>query len=86
MSENVQIALIGLFGVLWAATLPLLVSTRKHAKTTAEQTRNSHSENLRDDVDLLIVAVHSIQRQHDIEDTLVTARAEKVRQKNRRAL
>lgn len=90
MSENLQTALINLFGVLYVATLPVLIglltSTRKHAKTSAEQTKNSHPENMRDDIDLLIVAVHSIQRQHDIEDTLVSARAEKVRQKNRRAL
>lgn len=86
MSENVQVALIGLFGVCWASTLPLLWSARKHAKASAEQTQNSHSENLRDDVDLVIVAVDSILTSHGKTDPLVRARAEKVRTKNRRAL
>lgn len=86
MSESVQVALISLFGALWATTLPLLWSTRKHAKTSAEQTKNSHPQNLRDDIDLVLVAVDSMQRHHGITDTLVRNRAEKVRTRNRSSL
>jgi hypothetical protein len=86
MSDSVIVGVLSLLGLMYASTLPLLFSARKHAKTSAEQTRNSHSENMRDDLDLVIVAVHSIQKQHGIEDPLVAARAEKANRKNRRAL
>ncbi len=86
MSDSTMAALIALVGTVYLTTIPLLVSTRKHAKASAEQTQNSHSENLRDDVDLVIVAVDSILTSHGKEDPLVRARAEKVRTRNRRAL
>jgi hypothetical protein len=86
MSDSVTTALIALLGTIYLTTIPLLVSTRKHAKTSAEQTKNSHPENMRDDLDLVIVAVDSMQRHHGITDTLVRARAEKVRTRNRRSL
>jgi hypothetical protein len=51
VSEGVLIALIsGLVG-MYAVTIPLLVSTRKHAKTASDQVTNSHATNLRDDLD-----------------------------------
>lgn len=86
MSDTVITALIALLGTVYLTTIPLLVSTRKHAKTSAEQTKNSHPENMRDDLDIVIVAVDSLLSSHGKHDTLVRDRAERVRARNRRSL
>lgn len=45
------VALIGGMVALYSVTIPLLFSTRKHAKSADEQVTNSHTVNLRDDMD-----------------------------------
>ena len=45
------IALIGGLVAMYGVTIPLLVSTRRHAKQANEQVTNSHTTNLRDDMD-----------------------------------
>lgn len=59
----------------------LLVNIRKHAKRAAEQTNNGHVENLRDDVDLLIVSMHQLNGALGVENTLVRERAHRIRQR-----
>lgn len=81
MSDAVMVALISTLGAAYAVTLPILISTRKHAKAASTQTQNSHTENLRDDVDLLIVAVHQLNSALDVENTLVRERAYRIRQR-----
>lgn len=51
MSEGVLIALIAAMAAMYAATLPLLISTRKHARQANYQVTNNHEKNLRDEND-----------------------------------
>lgn len=55
MSEAVWVAIIGAQGAVIVALitigLPLLASTRRHAKSANLQVTNSHETNLRDDLD-----------------------------------
>jgi hypothetical protein len=51
MSEGVLVAMITGMVAIYGVTIPLLVSTRKHAKTASDQVTNSHATNLRDDLD-----------------------------------
>lgn len=51
MPEGVWVAVIGGFVAIYAATLPLLISTRRHAKRGADEVTNAHDTNLRDDID-----------------------------------
>ena len=79
MSDAVVVGLFGLVGVMYAATLPVLFSARKHAKTSADQTRNKHDTNLRDDVDIAIVGLHNLHDALGLEDSFVRERAESIR-------
>lgn len=47
MSDAVVAAIIGGQALVLAAVLPLLISTRRHAKTAAEETSNDHKTNMR---------------------------------------
>ncbi|WP_349902600.1 hypothetical protein [Parafrigoribacterium humi] len=47
MSDAVAAAIIGGQALVLAAVLPLLISTRRHAKTAAEETSNDHKTNFR---------------------------------------
>lgn len=71
--------------VITVILAPLLFSTRRHAKTAAEQTKNTHSENLRDDLDLVIVSLHRLNAALGVENTLVRERAHKVEQRRKSA-
>jgi hypothetical protein len=74
MSDAVVVGLFSLIGVMYAATLPLLISTRRHVKSTATQTSNGHKTNMRDDIDVLIVATHKMHDALGIEDSVVRQR------------
>lgn len=51
MNDAVLIAVIGGVVAMYGVTIPLLVSARKHAKSANDQVKNSHTTNLRDDMD-----------------------------------
>lgn len=86
MHVEITTSLIGGVALVMSALItsilaPFLISIRKHAKTAAEQTKNSHTENLRDDVDLMIVSLHSLHHALGVENTLVKERAARIRQR-----
>lgn len=83
MSESVIVGLFGLIGVMYAATLPLLISTRRHVKNTATQTNNGHKTNMRDDIDVLIVATHRMHDALGIEDSFVRQRYLHIRERQK---
>jgi hypothetical protein len=51
VSEGVLVAVITGMVAMYGVTIPLLLSTRKHAKTASDQVTNAHETNLRDDLD-----------------------------------
>lgn len=79
ISDVAIAAIIGAFATMYVGTLPVLFSARKHAKTSAEQTRNKHSSNLRDDIDVALVGIHNLHDALGLEDTLVRERVEAIR-------
>ena len=87
MSEAALVVLIGQIiagaALNLSVLLPILLSTRRHAKTSAYQTKNNHESNLRDDVDVLIVAHHRMHEALGIEDTYVRERFERIQERKR---
>jgi hypothetical protein len=51
MSEGVLVAMITGLVAIYGVTIPLLISTRRHAKRGADEVTNAHATNLRDDID-----------------------------------
>lgn len=89
METDVIVAVIGAAALVTATALPLLVSIRKHAKSAASnsaetryQTANDHRDNLRDDLDVVIVGLHKVLVHNGIEDTHVRARHARIRERN----
>jgi hypothetical protein len=71
MAVEVQVAIVGLVGTVLTILLgrqhKALGEVRKHSREANEQVSNSHTTNLRDDIDRLhddVRAVLDISRQH----------------------
>lgn len=93
MSDEVLVAWIGFAAVVCAGLIsavlaPLLLRILGHVKSAAKSsaetrdaTVNSHDSNLRDDVDVLIVGLDTIQEALGIEDTLVRTARKRIRER-----
>lgn len=58
MSDAVLVAVISANALVLSAIIPAIFSTRRHAKEAVNQVKNSHSTNLRDELDTRDRRIH----------------------------